>query len=88
MGIILWIILGAFAGWVASNIMRTNSEQGLLGDVIVGSLGAVIGGFIMNALGRAPITGFNAYSFLVALLGAVILLAAVKALRGNSRRPT
>ena len=82
MGIILWIILGALAGWVASMIVGTNAEQGILGDVLVGIVGAVLGGLIMNLIGQQPVTGFNLYSFLVALLGAVLLLSIVKAFRG------
>ena len=82
MGIILWIILGALAGWVASMIMKTNAQQGILGDVLVGIVGAVLGGLVMNLIGQEPVTGFNLYSFLVALLGAVLLLAIVKAFRG------
>lgn len=82
MGIILWVILGALAGWVASMIMGTNTEQGILGDVVVGIVGAVLGGLIMNFIGQEPVTGFNLYSFLVALLGSVLLLAIVKAFRG------
>ena len=88
MGIILWTILGALAGWVASIIMRTNAEQGIVGNIVVGVIGAVLGGFIMNLVGQMPVTGFNIYSFLVALLGAVILLAIVKAVRGNGTTTT
>lgn len=81
MGIILWIIFGALVGWVASLIMKTDAQQGSLMNIIVGIVGALIGGFIMNSLGNAGTTGFNLYSFLVALLGAVILIAIVKAIR-------
>lgn len=81
MAIILWIIFGALVGWVASLIMKTDAEQGALLNIIVGIVGALIGGFIMNNLGGAGTTGFNLYSFLVALLGAVILIAIVKAIR-------
>lgn len=81
MGIILWIILGAFAGWIASMIMGTNQNQGLLLNIVVGIVGALIGGLIMSAIGATGITGFNLYSFLVAIAGAVVLLAAVKILR-------
>ena len=82
MGIILWIIFGAFVGWVASLIMKTNSQQGPLLNIIVGVVGAVIGGWIMSILGESGTTGFNIYSFLVALLGAVVLIFAVRAVRG------
>ncbi len=77
MGIIWWIILGAIAGWLASLIMRTN--QGILLDIVVGIVGAMIGGFVFRLFGGAGVTGFNPYSLLVALVGAVILLWIVKA---------
>lgn len=79
MGILLWIVLGALAGWIASIITKTN--QGLLLDVVTGIVGAVIGGWIMNAVGSAGTSGFNLYSLLVAVLGAVVLLVIVKAVR-------
>lgn len=78
MGILLWIIFGAIVGWIASIIMRTNEEQGAILNIIVGIVGALIGGFVANALGMSGVTGFNLSSFLVALLGAVVLLALVK----------
>jgi len=81
MGIIGWIILGGLAGWVASMIMKTNEEQGIFLNVIVGVIGAVIGGFIVSLFGGEGVDGFNVSSFLVALLGAVVLIAIVKALR-------
>ncbi len=79
MNFILWIILGALAGWIASLIMKT--EQGLLIDIVVGIVGAFIGGFVFNLLGASGVSGFNIYSILVAIIGAVILLAIVKAVR-------
>jgi uncharacterized membrane protein YeaQ/YmgE (transglycosylase-associated protein family) len=85
MEIILWIILGALAGWIASMIMRTDAQQGALANIIVGILGAIIGGFVMNAFGAEGATGLNIYSLVVAIIGAVILLAIVKAVRGGTR---
>lgn len=79
MSILLWIIFGAIAGWIASMITKTNN--GLLMDIIVGIIGAVIGGWIMNSLGSAGTTGFNLWSLIVAILGAVVLLVIVKAIR-------
>lgn len=79
MGIILWIVFGAIAGWIASAIMKTN--EGVLMDIILGIVGAVVGGFIMSMLGKSGVNGFNLYSFLVAILGAVALIAVVRALR-------
>lgn len=81
MGIILWIIFGALVGWIASLIMKTDAQQGALLNIVVGIVGAMIGGFIMSFLGKSGVTGFNLYSFLVALLGAVVLIWLVKALR-------
>lgn len=81
MGIIVWIIFGALVGWVASLIMKTNAEQGAVLNIVIGVVGAVIGGLLMSAFGESGVGGFNLYSFLVALLGACILLAIVKAVR-------
>ncbi|MAT43045.1 MAG: GlsB/YeaQ/YmgE family stress response membrane protein [Anaerolineaceae bacterium] len=74
MNILVWIIVGALAGWIASKIMRRDAEMGALANIVVGILGAIIGGFIMNALGGSGFTGFNLYSLLVAIGGAVVLL--------------
>ena len=61
--------------------MKTEGEQGVVIDIIVGIVGAMIGGWIMIFLGEGSITGFNLYSFIVALLGAVILIAIIKPIR-------
>lgn len=74
MGIILMIILGAVAGWLASIVMKTNASQGLMMDIILGVVGALVGGFVMNLLGQPGYTGFNFYSLFVAFIGAVILI--------------
>lgn len=76
MGIIIWIIFGALVGWVASLVM--GGGGGLFFDIIVGVVGAVIGGFIMSLLGQTGVSGFNFYSFLVALLGAIVLIGIVR----------
>ncbi len=81
MNFIAWIIFGAIAGWIASIIMRTDGEQGALLNIVVGIVGAVLGGFIMNKLGSSGVTGFNVYSLIVAIVGSIILIAIVKALR-------
>jgi len=73
--------MGALAGWIASLVMKTNSSQGLFMDIIVGIVGAFIGGFLFNMFGAAGVTGFNLYSLLVAILGAVVLLFLVKLVR-------
>lgn len=79
MGIISWIILGALAGWLASRTMNTNQSMGAMANIIVGIVGALIGGFVMNFFNKAGVDGFNIYSLLVAFLGSVILLALLKA---------
>jgi uncharacterized membrane protein YeaQ/YmgE (transglycosylase-associated protein family) len=81
MGYILWIIFGALVGWIASLIMKTDQQQGAILNIVVGIIGAVVGGWLMNFFGKGAVSGFNFYSFLVALLGAVVLIAVVKALR-------
>ena len=81
MNILLWLLLGALAGWVASLIMKT--EQGILLDIVVGIVGAFLGGFLFNILGATGVTGFNIYSILVAIVGAVALLFIVKLVLGR-----
>lgn len=85
MSIIIWIVFGALAGWIASIIMKTDAQQGAMMNIIVGIVGALVGGFIMNSLGQSGVSGFNVYSLLVAIGGAVVLLAIVRAFRGGSR---
>lgn len=79
MSIIGWIVLGGLAGWLASKIMGTDPQQGIFMNIVVGIVGALIGGFIMRSFGAQDVTGFNIWSFLVALLGAVVLLAIYRA---------
>ncbi|MEK7600689.1 MAG: GlsB/YeaQ/YmgE family stress response membrane protein [Patescibacteria group bacterium] len=74
MDIILWIVFGALAGWIASMVMGTNAQQGAIANIVIGILGAIIGGFVVSSLGGSGSTGFNLYSLLVAILGAVILI--------------
>jgi uncharacterized membrane protein YeaQ/YmgE (transglycosylase-associated protein family) len=80
LNIILWVIFGALAGWIASIIMRTNAEQGAVANVVVGIVGAVIGGWIARAITGNDVTGFNLTSLIIAIIGAVVLLAVLKAL--------
>lgn len=72
MGILVWIIFGAIAGWLAHLI--TGRGGGLIVNIVVGIVGAFIGGFIMSLLGGGGVSGFNLYSLFVAVLGAVVLL--------------
>lgn len=82
MGIIAWIILGLIAGWIASKIM-TGSGSGLLMNLVLGVVGALVGGFLMSILGGAGVTGFNLWSLLVAVLGAVVVLWIAGAMRSR-----
>ena len=86
MGLLAWLVIGAIAGWLASLVMKTNRRQGLLMDIIVGIIGAFIGGFVFNQFGTAGVTGFNIWSLFVAFTGAVILLAIVRLFSGATRR--
>jgi uncharacterized membrane protein YeaQ/YmgE (transglycosylase-associated protein family) len=74
MGILAWIILGGLAGWFASMIAGNNESQGVIGNIIVGILGAFIGGFVINLIGGEGVTGFNLWSLVVAIMGATLLL--------------
>jgi uncharacterized membrane protein YeaQ/YmgE (transglycosylase-associated protein family) len=88
MGIIVWLIVGGLVGWLASIIMRTDGQQGLLLNVVVGIVGAVLAGFVVSPLlGIATINqGLSIGTFLVSLLGAVILLAIVNLFRRGAVR--
>lgn len=72
MDILLWIVLGAAAGWIADMIMK--SAHGVLEDIVLGIVGAFVGGFIMNSFGQPGVTGFNIYSLIVAVIGAGVLI--------------
>ncbi|MEX2333640.1 MAG: GlsB/YeaQ/YmgE family stress response membrane protein [Pseudohongiella sp.] len=86
MGIIVWLIMGGVVGWIASMIMGNNAQQGILLNVVVGIVGAVIGGWLIGPLlGAGSINdGITIMSFVVSLIGAVILLAIVNAFRRSS----
>lgn len=81
MGFIAWIFLGGLAGWIASMLMETDDSQGLFFNIVVGIVGAMLGGFVFNFFGEAGVTGFNFYSLLVAVIGSAILLWVVKVVR-------
>ena len=84
MGIIAWIIVGGIAGWLASMVMKTDRQQGLIMDIIVGIIGGVLGGFVLNLLGvGGDVSGINVESIAVAFVGAVILLALLRYLSGR-----
>ena len=73
MSIIAWLILGLIAGFVASKIYA-GSGQGVLLDIVLGVVGAFVGGFIFDAVGGVGVTGFNLWSLIVAIIGAVVVL--------------
>jgi uncharacterized membrane protein YeaQ/YmgE (transglycosylase-associated protein family) len=86
MGILAWIVVGLVAGWLASIVMR-GGGYGLIGDIIVGVVGALIGGFLAATLFNIPdaVNGINVTSIFVAFLGAVILIAILRAISGRRR---
>lgn len=82
LSLIIWLVVGAFAGWVASIIMKTDEQMGALANIVVGIIGAFLGGWVVSLFGAAPEAGeLSLPSILTAILGAVILLAIVKAVR-------
>ncbi|MBW8911441.1 MAG: GlsB/YeaQ/YmgE family stress response membrane protein [Sphingomonas sp.] len=89
MGIVILLVVGGLIGWVASMIMRTDAQQGVLLNVVVGIVGALLAGFVVTPLiGGAPITngGISISSVLVSLVGAIVLLAIVNLFRRGSVR--
>lgn len=88
MNIVIWLIMGGVVGWLASLIMRTDGQQGILLNIVVGIVGAVIGGWLISPLvGVATINqGISIGSVLVSLVGAIILLAIVSLFRRGTMR--
>jgi uncharacterized membrane protein YeaQ/YmgE (transglycosylase-associated protein family) len=82
MSIIGWVVLGLIAGFIASKIVNKRGE-GVLLDIVLGIVGAVVGGFIFNAVGASGVDGFNLYSMIVAVIGAVVVLVIYHALFGR-----
>jgi len=89
MGIIMWLIFGGLVGWIASKIMGTDAQQGILLNIIVGIVGALIGGFLADLLGLGE-PGFNSFfdlwSWIFAIIGACILLFLVSLVTGRRSR--
>jgi uncharacterized membrane protein YeaQ/YmgE (transglycosylase-associated protein family) len=85
MGLLAWIIVGLIAGWLAGVVMK-GSGYGVVGDIILGIIGALVGGFLASALfGVAdPLSGVDVSTLIVAFLGAVVVVAVVRALPGRS----
>lgn len=81
MSIIGWFVIGGLAGWIASYLMK--EPHGCVMNVIIGVIGAALGGFLFTLIGGQGFSGFNLWSLLVAVVGAVVLLAIVRAFRGQ-----
>jgi uncharacterized membrane protein YeaQ/YmgE (transglycosylase-associated protein family) len=86
MGILAWLVVGLIAGWLASQVMR-GGGYGLIGDIVVGIVGALIGGFLAANLLNMPnaVNGINITSIFVAFVGAVILIAILRLVSGRRR---
>jgi uncharacterized membrane protein YeaQ/YmgE (transglycosylase-associated protein family) len=84
MSILAWIVLGLISGFIASKIVNKTGE-GFILDIVLGIVGAVIGGWLFNTFGMAGVTGLNLYSLLVAVVGAVVLLVVYHALFRGGR---
>lgn len=82
MGLFAWIILGGISGWIANKILGGKS-LGTFGNVAVGIVGAMIGGFVFNQIGRVGVTGFNLYSVFVSVIGAWLLLFVISKVSGG-----
>lgn len=85
MGIIIWLIVGGICGWLASLIMRTDAQQGIILNIIVGIVGAVIAGLLFGG-GTSLNSGITIETFLYSLIGAIILLAIVNLIRRGTVR--
>ncbi len=82
MSILGWIVLGLIAGWIASKIVNREGE-GFFLDIVLGIVGAFVGGLVFTALGGTGITGFNLYSMVVAIVGAIVVLFIYHAIFGR-----
>lgn len=85
MSILAWIVVGIIGGFIGSMVVSTRG-QGLVGDLFLGVIGAVVGGWLFNQFGQSGVTGINVYSMLVSAVGAVVVLVAYHALRGRRVR--
>jgi uncharacterized membrane protein YeaQ/YmgE (transglycosylase-associated protein family) len=84
MSIVAWIVLGLLAGFIASHVVNREGK-GPLGDIVLGVIGAVVGGFVFNLLGAVGVTGFNLWSMFVSVCGAILTLVAYHAITGRRR---
>ncbi|MEX0931868.1 MAG: GlsB/YeaQ/YmgE family stress response membrane protein [Candidatus Paceibacterota bacterium] len=81
MSILAWVILGGIAGWIGSILMSTNESQGIIMNIVIGILGAFVGGFLFSFIGGDGITGFNFYSLFVAIIGSVTFIWLARVLK-------
>jgi uncharacterized membrane protein YeaQ/YmgE (transglycosylase-associated protein family) len=82
MSIIVWLVLGLVAGFIGSKIVNKSGE-GVVVDIVLGIVGAVVGGFLFSIVGASPVTGFNIYSIFVAVIGAIVVLVIYHAVTGR-----
>ena len=82
MGIIAWLVLGLIAGFIASKVVN-HTGSGIIMDIVLGVVGALVGGFLFSIFGATGVTGFNIYSMIVAVIGAVVVLWIYHALVGR-----
>jgi uncharacterized membrane protein YeaQ/YmgE (transglycosylase-associated protein family) len=85
MSILAWIVLGVVAGFIGSKLVN-KSGSGLVMDLVLGVVGAVVGGFLFEQFGHAGVSGFNLYSLMVAVVGAVVVLVIYHAVSGRRLR--
>ncbi len=86
MNILLLLIFGALVGWIASLVMGSNQRQGLVMDIILGIVGSIVGGWVMSLFGQQGVTGFDLYSLVVGVIGAVILIYLGRMLTGGAQK--
>jgi uncharacterized membrane protein YeaQ/YmgE (transglycosylase-associated protein family) len=84
MSFIAWIVLGLIAGFIGSKIINKRGD-GLILDILLGVIGAVVGGWLFHLFGMAGVSGLNIYSLIVAVVGAVVVLVIYHAIRGSKR---
>jgi uncharacterized membrane protein YeaQ/YmgE (transglycosylase-associated protein family) len=84
MSFIAWIVLGLIAGFIGSKIINKRGE-GLILDIVLGVIGAVVGGWLFHLFGMSGVTGLNIYSLIVAVIGALVVLVIYHAIRGSKR---
>ena len=87
MSILAWIILGLISGFIASKVVNKRGE-GVVMDIVLGIVGAIVGGFLFSMVGGAGVTGFNIYSMIVAVVGAIVVLLIYHAIVGRKHTTT